>query len=97
MVYSIQVLSIDRIIGCSKDTSVELWCLLTNSCLKTFAGHANKVFDIQEISINSVATYSTDRTIKIWDLTSGDCIKTFQEVNKVLAIQTFKILILILI
>ena len=69
---------------------LRIWCLKTNSCIKTIDAHSEYIREIKLLNDNQVASCSYDKTTKIWDLTTGSCIKTLQSEN---AIQLFFFLI----
>ena len=81
------VLSNDRITT-SSDSVIKMWCLKTNSCIKTI--HVGSDFYIEKmqlISTDKIVTssqvrYADDALLQIWDLATGNRIKTFKMKKK---------------
>lgn len=77
----------------SDDTTMKMWSLKDQTCLRTFAGHVGQIQAICPtlLSVSEQDPYSTNRgncpdeyftssldgTIKWWDVKSGTCLKTF--------------------
>ena len=60
----------------SRDKTVSIWNLTTNTCKFNLTGHTNGVFGLKQITSNILASGSIDKTINLWDITSGQLIRT---------------------
>jgi hypothetical protein len=64
-----------KLFTCSKDNTIKIWDLNTNTCLATLAGHTEWVWAMA-ISDGMLFTGSDDSTIKIWDLNTKTSLAT---------------------
>ncbi|MBS0604661.1 MAG: WD40 repeat domain-containing protein [Verrucomicrobia bacterium] len=66
-----------RLIFSSRDYSIKVWDLNTNTCTATLQGHRGPV---RRLAVDGQRLFSgsNDKTIKIWDLTTNTCIATLQ-------------------
>ncbi|KAI9822039.1 MAG: hypothetical protein M1832_003211 [Thelocarpon impressellum] len=65
-----------RIVTCSKDTTVCVWDRQTGELLRQMSGHIGPVNAIQ-MRGNLVVSTSGDALIKLWNLDSGRCVREF--------------------
>lgn len=75
-VLCLEILSEDRIISSSLDSTIKIWDFKTCECLQTLEGHTDAIKCVSVLSSNKVISGSDDATIKIWDLATGSTIKT---------------------
>ena len=68
-----------RVLSCSSDATIKMWEVETQSCLKTFHGHARGVL-CAAVTPNetTIASGSFDCTIKLWSVAGGVCIQTLR-------------------
>jgi len=61
----------------SEDHTIKLWELSSDTCVRTFCGHADWVKAITfSPDGTTIASGSFDRTIKLWDAKTGECLHT---------------------
>jgi WD40 repeat protein len=70
------LISNERLISGSSDSTIKIWNILSGECLKTLKGHSGPIWSIQLITNDRVISCSNDKTIKIWDLSTGQCVGT---------------------
>ena len=59
----------------SKDKTVRMWNLFTNSCERTFVGHTGAVGCIAATKDNKITVSgSDDFTLRVWSTDSGECL-----------------------
>ncbi len=60
----------------SKDTTIRIWSLTKNVCLKTFLEHTSVVYDFELTSkSHHLISCSGDSIIRVWDLSKFECVK----------------------
>ena len=64
------------LISCSVDMSIKMWCLRTNTCMRTLNGHTDEVWCIKLLQNSMLISGSHDKCVKIWDLETGTCVRT---------------------
>jgi WD40 repeat protein/class 3 adenylate cyclase len=66
------------IVTAGEDAIIKLWNLNTGECVKTLAGHSERIWCVS-CSPNGLylATASDDTCIRLWETRTGQCIKTF--------------------
>jgi WD40 repeat protein len=69
-------LSADLLASSSRDKTVRIWNLTTNTCKFILAGHTYWVVGLKQITPSILASGSEDKTIKLWDTTTGQLIRT---------------------
>jgi len=77
-----------RIITCSKDTTIKVWDRVTGQLIRTLVGHRGPVNAVQ-VRGNLLASASGDGMSKLWRLEDGVCIKEFQSKDRGLACVEF--------
>jgi WD40 repeat protein len=71
-IYSFLLYENDKLISCSDDRTIKIWCLNKGICLKTLEGHTDYVLNVLVLEeTQHLASCSNDATIKIWSL-NGD-------------------------
>jgi WD40 repeat protein len=60
-----------KVISWSKKGELKIWCLNTNSCIKSNNAHSDSTKGIHLLSIDKLISCSTDSTIKLWDVTTS--------------------------
>ena len=75
-VYSVVILSENRLASCSFDKSIKIWNLSRLTCEQTLTGHTSVVYSLVVLSENRLASASADHSIKIWDLSTFTCQRT---------------------
>ncbi|OAP57487.1 hypothetical protein AYL99_08225 [Fonsecaea erecta] len=78
----------ERIVTCSKDTTIKIWERSTGRLIKTLLGHRGPVNAVQ-VRGNFLASASGDGMAKLWRLEDGVCIKEFQSKDRGLACVEF--------
>ncbi|OAL40079.1 hypothetical protein AYO20_00497 [Fonsecaea nubica] len=78
----------ERIVTCSKDTTIKIWERSTGKLVKTLLGHRGPVNAVQ-VRGNFLASASGDGMSKLWRLEDGVCIKEFQSKDRGLACVEF--------
>ena len=78
----------DRIVTCSKDTTIKTWERSTGKLIRTLTGHRGPVNAVQ-VRGNFLASASGDGMSKLWRLEDGACIKEFQSRDRGLACVEF--------
>lgn len=78
----------NRIITCSKDTTIKIWNRHTGAIIKTLTGHQGPVNAVQ-VRSNLLASASGDGCSKLWRLDTGMCIKEFHSAKRGLACVEF--------
>lgn len=70
---------VDEILAtCSADTTIKLWSIANENCLKTFQGHMSSVLKLHFIDDGmQFMTSSSDGNVKIWNICSNECTTTF--------------------
>lgn len=70
---------VDEILAtCSADTTIKLWSIANENCLKTFQGHMSSVLKLNFIDDGmQFMTSSSDGNVKIWNVCSNECTTTF--------------------
>lgn len=67
------------IVSTSRDKTLRIWNLETNSCLKVLEGHTDGVNQASySPSGKLIASASNDNTIRIWDVASGGCVHVLE-------------------
>ena len=60
----------------SKDTTIKIWSLTKNVCLKTFLEHTSVLYDFELTSMSRhLISSSGDSVIRVWDLSKFECVK----------------------
>jgi WD40 repeat protein len=60
----------------SKDTTIKIWSLTSNVCLKTFREHSSVLYDFELTSkSHHLISCSGDSIIRVWDLSKFECVK----------------------
>lgn len=77
-----------RIVTCSKDTTIKVWDRVTGRPIRTLIGHRGPVNAVQ-VRGNLLASASGDGMSKLWRLEDGVCIKEFQSKDRGLACVEF--------
>ncbi|KEF58712.1 uncharacterized protein A1O9_06638 [Exophiala aquamarina CBS 119918] len=77
-----------RIVTCSKDTTIKVWDRVTGQLIRTLVGHRGPVNAVQ-VRGNLLASASGDGMSKLWRLEDGVCIKEFQSKDRGLACVEF--------
>ncbi len=75
-VWDLVQISSDLLASASKDETVRIWNLTTNTCKFILTGHTNWVFGLKQITPSIMASGSWDKTIKLWDIPTGQLIRT---------------------
>ncbi|KAJ3363391.1 hypothetical protein HDU91_003014 [Kappamyces sp. JEL0680] len=73
-VYCMQLLG-DLLITGSRDHTIKMWDLKSETCVKTLQGHAGSVLCIQAKD-NLLVSGSSDTNTKLWDISTGEQIRT---------------------
>lgn len=77
-----------QVLSCGEDRVVQLWSLVTESCVLTLKGHTGNIWAISFSHNQRYAlSGSGDCTVRLWDLDSGVCTQVFNghsdEINTV--------------
>jgi WD40 repeat protein len=75
-VWSLALLSNDRLASSSKDKTIKIWNTQNGLCLHTLTGHSGSVRGIAALDNDILASSSDDQTIKLWNVNTGLHIKT---------------------
>lgn len=68
----------DSIISGSSDATLRLWQTDTGEHLRTFEGHASRIWDVCATNSGEhVLSASADATVKLWSTADGQCVRTF--------------------
>lgn len=67
----------DLAVSGSNDTTIKIWSITSNKCLRTFCGHDGLVRSITSLSNHRLASCSWDESIKLWNINTGACLMTF--------------------
>ena len=78
----------ERIVTCSKDTTIKIWERSSGRLIRTLLGHRGPVNAVQ-VRGNFLASASGDGMSKLWRLEDGVCIKEFQSKDRGLACVEF--------
>ncbi|OCT53848.1 putative F-box and WD40 domain protein [Cladophialophora carrionii] len=78
----------DRIVTCSKDTTIKIWERSSGRLIRTLLGHRGPVNAVQ-VRGNFLASASGDGMSKLWRLEDGVCIKEFPSKDRGLACVEF--------
>ena len=78
----------NRVISCSKDTTICVWDRHSGELLRTLRGHNGPVNAVQ-MRGDLVVSASGDTLAKLWNLTSGLCIKEFPSKDRGMACVEF--------
>jgi WD40 repeat protein len=63
----------------SEDKTVKFWELESGHCVRTFAGHTDKVNSVCLSADRRLAvSASDDRTLRVWEVAEGRCIRTLE-------------------
>ena len=82
IIEKIELISNERFVTCSHDSTVKLFDLKTYECIRTFIGHENEVWCIEKLFNDKIVSCSKDKTIRIWDLNSGECFENTKRTCK---------------
>ena len=64
-------------VSASKDNTLKVWEIDTDTCLRTLTGHSNSVTGVAMIGDGKcVVSTSYDRTLKLWEVATGTCLRT---------------------
>ena len=77
-----------RIVTCSKDSTIKVWCRYTGELLNSLEGHQGPVNAIQ-LRGNLLASASGDGMCRLWNLDDGNCVKEFSSQYRGLACVEF--------
>ena len=66
----------ERLATASKDASVKVWNMRTQSCCKTLSGHTDSVESVKWGGEGLLYSASRDRTIKVWNPDRGILVRT---------------------
>jgi WD40 repeat protein len=69
----------------SRDKTIKIWDLRTNTCIVTLEGHTEGISSLV-LRDATLISGSYDKTIKIWDLRTNTCIATLEGDAKVLSL-----------
>ena len=78
----------NRVVSCSKDTTICVWDRQSGELLRTLRGHNGPVNAVQ-MRGDLVVSASGDTLAKLWNLTSGLCIKEFPSKDRGMACVEF--------
>jgi WD40 repeat protein len=63
----------------SSDSTIKLWDVSNNSCIRTLAGHTDEVFSISfSPDARFLASAGADETIRFWSVTDDSCLDTIE-------------------
>lgn len=72
----------DYLASCSRDRSVRLWSISTESCVAVFTAHENWVKGVViHPSGNYVISGGDDRTIRVFDIKANRCLRTLENAH----------------
>jgi F-box/WD-40 domain protein MET30 len=60
----------------SYDTTIKIWDIATEMCIRTLRGHTSGVRSLQ-FDDTKLISGSLDKTIKVWNWRTGECLSTF--------------------
>ena len=60
----------------SYDTTIKIWDIATEKCVRTLRGHTSGVRSLQ-FDDTKLISGSLDKTIKVWNWRTGECLSTF--------------------
>jgi F-box/WD-40 domain protein MET30 len=60
----------------SYDTTIKIWDIATQKCIRTLKGHTSGVRSLQ-FDDTKLISGSLDKTIKVWNWRTGECLSTF--------------------
>lgn len=73
----------EYLLTCSRDKTIKLWDISSNTCIYTFTGHDNWV---RNMFVHPTGKYlvstGDDRNIRIWDMKSGRTVKKLDKVHE---------------
>ena len=78
LVFSIVILSNDKIISGGIDGKIIIWNINNGDILKTIDAHSDYICSLAKLSKNKIISFSNDKTIKLWDSKSGICLNTLE-------------------
>jgi WD40 repeat protein len=64
------------LISASNDNLVKIWDIKTKFCIRSLAGHTEKIVSVSIGSDDVLFSASVDGVIKLWNLNNYECIKT---------------------
>ncbi|MBS1988025.1 hypothetical protein JST56_03455 [Candidatus Dependentiae bacterium] len=77
-VYCITQLSDGSLASASRDNTIRVWDLNTNTCVATLEGHRGWVYCITLLPDGRLASGSSDKTIRVWNLNTNTCVSTLE-------------------
>jgi WD40 repeat protein len=75
-IFSIIILSNERIISANEDGKIVIWD--NGEILKIIDAHSSGIWGLVKLSKNKIISGSNDKTIKVWDIESGDCLNIIE-------------------
>jgi WD40 repeat protein len=73
------VISNDRLISGSNDSTIKVWNMNDNSLITSLTGHKDQMRCLVSLEHdNRLVSIADDNTYKIWDMNTYNCIKTIK-------------------
>eukprot|EP01029_Cantina_marsupialis_P018308 TRINITY_DN41_c0_g3_i1.p1 TRINITY_DN41_c0_g3~~TRINITY_DN41_c0_g3_i1.p1 ORF type:complete len:1230 (-),score=445.76 TRINITY_DN41_c0_g3_i1:220-3909(-) len=79
-IWSLEFSSVDQsILSCSSDTTIRIWSVINQNCLKTFKGHDSAVMKAAFMrGCTQIASVSSAGLMKLWSVKDTECVRTIE-------------------